>query len=216
VQTLRRIGLAGDADLHLLGGTEASGGTASGVRERLSRVTRLKPCKWCSELFQPTRLGQVVCSPKCAIPYQRMKQAKQEKREYRAKSIPLSKLKSSAQREFNHYVRERDILDGCISCHMPADYAGQWHAGHYRTTASAAHLRFNEDNCHKQCAQCNEHKSGNIVAYRPRLIAKIGAARVELLEDDNRVVKWEREELIAIRKEYLGKWKALVKAREAV
>lgn len=123
--------------------------------------------------------------------------------------MTLSKLKNLAQREVNRYVRERDRGLPCISCDVPVNYDGQWTAGHYRTTAAAPHLRFNLDNLAKQCGQCNYHKSGNIPAFRIGLIARIGLARVEALENDNSTKKWERDELIAIRKEYLGKWKAL-------
>jgi len=200
----------------------------------MNAVVKPKKCRVCRREFLPARPLQACCQYSCAITYARLggekRQSAATKRvrlaeaaeqkaarlELLRKSIPLSKLKSQAQHEFNRYVRERDFADGCISCHMPASYAGQWHAGHYRTTAAAAHLRYSEDNCHKQCAQCNDHKSGNIVAYRPRLIAKIGLARVELLEDDNRTVRWERDELIAIRKHYLNLWKTAKAAREAM
>jgi hypothetical protein len=40
---------------------------------------------------------------------------------------------------------------------------------------------FDEDNCHKQCSACNNHLSGNLTAYRPALIAKIGQARFDAL-----------------------------------
>jgi hypothetical protein len=43
-------------------------------------------------------------------------------------------------------------------------------------------LRFNTYNCHKQCAPCNNHLSGNLVEYRANLINKIGQARVDWLE----------------------------------
>jgi hypothetical protein len=175
----------------------------------------------------------MCCSPDCAITYSRtggekrqsaaqkrvqaaeLREKKTEKRERRISTMSLSKLKNLAQREVNRYVRERDRGLACISCDVPVNYDGQWTAGHYRTTAAAPHLRFNLDNLAKQCGQCNYHKSGNIPAFRLGLIARIGLARVELLEDDNRVVRWERDELIAIRKEYLGKWKLLKAPREA-
>ena len=59
-----------------------------------------------------------------------------------------------------------------------------WHAGHYRSIGAAAHLRFNEDNVHKQSGEQNVYKSGNIEAYRKNLIKKIGLERVEAPDRD--------------------------------
>lgn len=204
-------------------GSEVSG---DGVAE-VSRVTfKPRKCRACRRVFTPDRFGKVCCQPACAIVYMRMgganglqkatkKVQAAEKREIRAKLTSLSKLKNLAQREVNHYIRLRDHDLGCISCNAGPEYRGQWTAGHYRSRGAADHLRFNEDNLAKQCGQCNYHKSGNQVAFRAGLLARIGAARVELLEDDNRTIRWERDELNEIRKRYLGKWKALEAERGA-
>jgi len=187
-----------------------------------------KPCKVCGEKFTPISSLSVACSTTCARVYaaannrallERGRQVERaerqkEKRAWRKSSMSLSKLKNLAQREVNRYCRERDANDGCISCHMPASYTGQWHASHYRSRAAAPQLRFDEANIHKSCAQCNSYKSGNLVEYRPRLIAKIGLAEVERLENDNTVKRWTADELIEIRKTYHAKWRALVAARE--
>ena len=63
---------------------------------------------------------------------------------------------------------------------------------------------------HKQCNKnCNLSLSGNVGEYRPRLIAKIGLKRVEVLENDNAAKDWEREELEEIRKYYRGRIKEI-------
>jgi hypothetical protein len=138
---------------------------------------------------------------------------KRERRESLAKLKTISKFLQEAQREFNRWIRERDFGEPCISCGRIT--GAKVNAGHYRTTAAASHLRFNPDNVHLQCEHCNTHLSGNLIEYRKGLVAKIGAARVELLEDDNRSVKWTREELLALRREYTVKWRELRMAREA-
>lgn len=51
-------------------------------------------------------------------------------------------------------------------------------------------MRYDEDNCHRQCAQCNNYDSGNIVEYRINLILKIGEERVSAIERDNSVAKY--------------------------
>nr|DAL22037.1 MAG TPA_asm: NinG recombination protein [Caudoviricetes sp.] len=75
-------------------------------------------------------------------------------------------------------------------------------------------LRFNEDNCHRQCAPCNNHLSGNLTAYRPALIAKIGQSRFDALMGPHELPKWKRDDYIRIRDEYRAKLKEL-KQQEA-
>jgi hypothetical protein len=178
---------------------------------------KAKPCEVCPRLFVPERMGQKVCSPACA-----MKKVRQEKVEERAKvrtrkeaikTIP--ELIKEAQRAFNAFIRARDHLQPCISCDanppdLTALHAGR-DAGHYRSTGSASHLRFHEDNCHAQCVKCNQWGAGMAVDYRMRLIERIGAARVEALESNNTPHKWTREELIAIRDTYRAKLKEMRK-----
>lgn len=81
--------------------------------------------------------------------------------------------------------------------------------GHYRSTGSASHLRFNEDNVHRQLVYCNRYGAGRAVDYRLGLINRIGLQRVEALEADNQPHKWTREELIAIKEKYKQKLKEL-------
>lgn len=125
----------------------------------------------------------------------------------------LAKVTAETQREVNRYIRERDFGMPCISCDRRT--GSQMHAGHYRTTKAAPQLRFNHDNLWLQCEHCNTFLSGNIVEYRKRLIVRIGLERVEALENDNRIVRWDRDELIAIRKEHAALWRAAKAVREA-
>tara|TARA_R110000751_G_C13517498_1_gene452361 strand:- start:325 stop:573 length:249 start_codon:yes stop_codon:yes gene_type:complete len=63
-------------------------------------------------------------------------------------------------------------------------------------------LRYNEDNCHKQCQPCNTHLSGNLVEFRVNLIVKIGLDRVEWLEGPHDPIKYTIEDLQALLKKY--------------
>ena len=118
-----------------------------------------------------------------------------------------SLLTKKAQEAFNAYIRLRDVSLPCISCGR--FHTGQYHAGHYKSVGACRELRFDEDNCHKQCAPCNNHLSGNIVNYRPRLIDKIGIERVERLEQYNQPKKYTCEELREIAAIYKEKLKQL-------
>ena len=86
---------------------------------------------------------------------------------------------------------------------------GDWDAGHYRSTGSAPHMRFDEANCHAQLKQCNRYGGGRAVDYRIGLIARIGLDEVERIEADQTVRKWTIPELREIRDEYRRKAKAL-------
>jgi hypothetical protein len=94
----------------------------------------------------------------------------------------VSHWKKKAQKAFNEFIRLRDAHLPCVSCDKPYDWHGQWHAGHYKTTGARPDLRFNEDNCHKQCSVCNNHLSGNLANYRLELENRIGMDRLLALE----------------------------------
>lgn len=104
---------------------------------------------------------------------------REQKRNMNANDVALRK--KQAQTAFNAFIRARDINKGCISCDKTKDWTGQWHAGHFKTTKARPDIRFNEDNCHKQCSICNNHLSGNIGEYTPKLIERIGKERHEAL-----------------------------------
>jgi len=183
-------------------------------------VLRPKRCKHCDSWFTPDRPLQSVCSPMCAsrlVKAEKKEQAERDKaRKAALKRIP--DLIKEAQIAFNAYIRQRDRLQPCICCGRTEEMgyglsAHGWDAGHYRSTGSASHLRFNEDNCHRQLVVCNRHGAGRAVDYRIGLIQRIGLERVEALESNNNQHKWQREELIEIKETYKAKRKALEAAQ---
>lgn len=174
----------------------------------------------CRQWFKPSRPEQTVCSYSCACAYgkahtakvktkeerkQKRQAKKQQKaahaawRERKAAVKPLSHWMDMTQRAVNDLIRETALAngEGCISCGTRT--ATAWHAGHYRSTAAAGHLRFTRINIQLQCDVCNVHKSGNIELYRANLVKKVGEQSVIALEGDNRTHRWEREELATIR-----------------
>ena len=70
-------------------------------------------------------------------------------------------------------------------------------------------MRFVEDNAHGQCKYCNRHLSGNHVAYRAGLIARIGVTAVEFIEADATLRKYTKEGLIEIARHYKAEAKKL-------
>ena len=154
------------------------------------------------------------CSPECGYKIHTQTQDKKhrkEKMEYRLKTKKVSVWIAEAQTCINTYVRLRDYHDPCISCGfiVTKDYltGSGYHAGHFRSRGSAGHLRFNLHNIHKQCAECNIHKSGKVDDYRVRLIKKIGLDKVDALERNNAYRKIDREYCERIKKIFKEKTK---------
>ena len=148
-------------------------------------------CKACGAEFEKTyTTTQKVCNWQCAQKLGQEKVAKQiAKTDRRLQRAAKERLKTTsdwlkeAQYQFNKFIRLRDRKDPCISC---GTFTAKWDAGHYKSVGAYPELRFDEENCHKQCARCNQQMSGNIIEYRKNLINKIGIEAVERIEGPNR------------------------------
>lgn len=182
----------------------------------------------CGASFVPSRMGQAVCSPACALidgprhaPKARKALADIERKDIKVRK---EKLKTrgdhmrEAQQAFNAYIRARDQAAGhlCISSGKPLDWSGNAvDAGHYRSVGSAPHLRFDERNCHAQSKQDNRFLSGNAVDYRIGLIARIGQEAVDALEADQAPRKYSLEQIKGIKAYYRAKTRELKKGEAA-
>ncbi|MFS7357606.1 recombination protein NinG [Rahnella inusitata] len=200
----------------------------------MMKLPRSRNCKICKTRFKPATLYEWWCNEehkeelitKLATEArqkriqqqerQRKETTQQERRSLKIRKLavkPLSYFAKQAQTEFNAFIRERDADLPCISCGRFHD--GQYHAGHYRTVGANPELRFNEDNCHRQCAPCNNHLSGNIENYTPAIRAKIGEQAYQLLMGAHEPQRYRREDFERIRDEYKAKRKALKQLGEA-
>lgn len=180
----------------------------------------MKKCKTCRTEFAPTKPMQSVCSPSCALSLATSKRAKalkveqvKDKRETKQKLDKLKtlgQLTAEAQTAFNRYIRARDYGKPCISSGVAMDWNGNGvDAGHYRSRGSAPHLRFDERNVHAQSKHDNRYLSGNVTGYRVGLICRLGIAAVDALECDQTPRKYTKEQLIALKREYAAKARAL-------
>ena len=182
----------------------------------MSAILKKKPqrrCKICREKFTPAFDNIRWCCPEHGAQFgvqelerKREKQAsdkaKKDRIEWRKRKAavkPLSHWIQMTQRAYNDWRREHLLSLGysCISCGTGDSFS--WHAGHYRTTASAPQLRFTDDNVWLQCFSCNVHKSGNIEPYRIALVELISESRIQWLENNNEIHRYTREELEGIR-----------------
>ena len=197
-----------------------------------AKTPKPKKCKnpACGISFPPQRLGQAVCSPKCALAIAPANTEKARKaiaqRDRREIQVRKEKLKSradhlrEAQAAANEYVRLRDAHLPCISCDsMPNDNdlmtGSRWDAGHYRSVGACPELRFEPLNIHRQCVKCNRNLSGNAVEYRIRLVQRIGAETVAWLEGPHEPRKYTIEEIKTIKAEYRAKTRELKKGQAA-
>ena len=184
-------------------------------------------CRFCKSTFEAKNSLNRLCSPKCAYAWLMTEEGQKQHRKVKAKiqrekiNAKKEALKTKGdwtkelQKVFNEFIRLRDRDEECISCDASnATLAekwkgGKWDAGHYRSTGSAPHLRFNEANAAKQCKKCNNQLSGNIVEYRKKLIKRIGVEAVEALEANQEPLRLTVEDIKAMLKEYRAKVRQL-------
>ena len=156
--------------------------------------THLVKCKICGHQFTPKRFLQKHCDEhsygelaKFAKDQREVKEAKalakrhaKEKRDFYDNDITTRR--KAAKLACHAYIRKRDEHLPCICCNKPI--TGQAHAGHFIESGNYPFIRYNEDNIHRQRADCNTFKGGNSGDYEGNLRAKIGDERVDYLLDN--------------------------------
>lgn len=181
----------------------------------MAKGTKPKPkkCPICTTEYIPRSSLQKVChNYRCAMEFNRQvdeRNAAREKRKQehlqredlrqrREKLKGKSEWNREAQAAVNKFIFWRDYGDPCIACGKPLNYGvrgGAVDASHYRSRGAAPWLRFNVFNNNAGCVHCNRDLSGNLIPYRINLIEKFGLHRVERIEHDNTVRKFDIEYL---------------------
>lgn len=121
-------------------------------------------------------------------------------------------LVAKLDRVFSKYIRLRDVMPNgyfmCISCGQIKKYE-QGDCGHFFSRKHMA-TRFDEDNCHMECAACNRFSSDHLASYQVNLVRKIGQNRFEkLVWKHNSTKKWSDFELEAMINHYKKEAKRL-------
>jgi hypothetical protein len=155
-----------------------------------------KACAVCQKPFTPRLPLQRVCGFRCAkrVPVLE-KKAEREAVKERRKALETPKnLLPKAQKVVNKWCRFRDLLAGrsCISCGATyrTAFGGAFDAGHFRSVGSAGHMRFYTKQIRLQCVHCNRDLSGNTVEFRKGMVALLGRAEVERIEEMYWIQKW--------------------------
>lgn len=172
-----------------------------------------KKCPICTTEYIPRSSLQKVChNYKCAMEFNRQvdernvareirKQERLQRDDLRQRRERLkgkSEWNREAQAAVNKFIFWRDYGNPCIACGKPLNYGvrgGAVDASHYRSRGAAPWLRFNVFNNNAGCVHCNRDLSGNLIPYRINLIEKFGLHRVERIEHDNTVRKFDIEYL---------------------
>ena len=169
----------------------------------------MKKCKVCGAKYEPqyTTFQKTCNEMACILSWgkkerERKALAESRKKRRQIRDNDRSYWVKRAQTTFNKYIRTRDQGLPCISCDKVM--TGQIHAGHYKSVGAHPELRFEPLNCHAQCAQCNNWKSGNLTEYRANLVKKIGIEKVEWLEGPHDRKRHTIPELKLITDHYKG------------
>lgn len=179
----------------------------------------------CGSMFQPAREKQIAClADGCAqavgawIAADKAKTARKEEakldRARRESMKGAPELKREAQDAFNRYVRFRDAGKGCLVCGVTlvlGGFGGGFDAGHIRSRSNADNLRFDERNVHGQCKPCNAAGATKDWQMREAADRRLGHEVAAELYADNRVIKWQRDQLREIRDTYRAKARQLEK-----
>lgn len=209
------------------------------------KAPKPKKCKnpACGISFPPQRLGQAVCSPKCALAMApantekaRKAIAQSDRREIQVRKEALKSRSDhlkDAEKAVRDYRRtfELSIGSGCMSCGESQEsilaaqgwkVGGAFDAGHFMGKGARPELRLEPSNIWLQCKACNSGsymhaRKGYTVSqgFRTGLIARIGLEAVEALEADHEPRKHTVDELKAITAEYRAKTRELKKGQAA-
>lgn len=152
-------------------------------------------CKNCKTKFEPKYFLQKFClsTDECRTDAtnfaieQKEKNFKKDRvkdtKERKEALMSYSEWLNLFQVTFNTYIRMRDKGKPCVSCGCAVDNG---HASHMFSVGGNPNVRFNEDNVHLSCVECNLHLHGNLVEYTLRLPERIGKERFEKLVIDSK------------------------------
>lgn len=151
-------------------------------------MAKPKSCKNCKEKFTPEYNPlQFLCSPKCAIEYNKKAVERKEKDEWKVKKKEmveklktLSDYKAALEKEINAIVRLIDKGHECISGGFD-NYVV--HAGHLYSVGAFPSIRFNLLNIYAQSEHDNYHLHGNCAIYKERIVEIFGKAASDEIEN---------------------------------
>lgn len=123
------------------------------------------------------------------------------------KTETRSQVVKKLDKVFSEYIRRKDAVNGiatCVTCGDRKDWK-QLQNGHYMSRGHYG-TRWDETNCHVQCAACNVFKKGNYTEYALYMINRYGAEHLEELKRKAHTpTKFSTQELREMTELYRGK-----------
>lgn len=179
----------------------------------MNQKPRVKKCVECGSKFEQWNTLVRCCGVDCAIAHGKKEAPKQEKAKRRTalkafNDSDVNIWKRRAIATFNLFIRQRDASKPCVSCGVIVKES-MAHASHFKPANTYSYLRFDEFNVHKSCSKCNVFLSGNLDAYRIRIVERIGQEQLDRLDLPNKTKRWTIEELKEIVSTYKSKTKEL-------
>jgi NinG protein len=195
---------------------------------RLPKPKKPSRCAICRGDFIKRNMNHKLCGKEdCAIAFgeksheKSLRIAAKVERQSTNKRKDALKTRSdymkSAQTAWNSYVRWRDHGLPCVSCGVTITHKPGGHnvdCSHYRSVGSAPHMRFHLHNAAAACVRCNRDLSGNVVELRKGLVDRIGLAKVEVVECDNEVRKFDIDYLKRIKRIFTKKCNRIKKTNK--
>lgn len=119
-----------------------------------------------------------------------------EKKRLTKKVLGTQALIDRADTIFSVYIRQRD--NGvCITCGIKLPWQAM-QCGHF-ITRQAMLTRYDERNCHAQCADCNQYHGGQLGTYARKIEERYGEKVLdELRRKKNKVAKLTPSQLFTI------------------
>ena len=173
---------------------------------------KTRKCRYCKSVFSPITTLQKNCfEPSCVAEWineVKEKNWKRKKAKLKMDLMTIQDYVKLAQQVFNKFIRLRDAGNVCISC---GNKLGEkFDCGHFYSAGGHWSVRFDERNCSAQCVNCNQHKHGNLIAYRENLLKKIGIEEFENLSAEaTKTRKFTIDELKEIISTYKKKCKEI-------
>ena len=121
------------------------------------------------------------------------------------KSKSVAQIKRKLDKLFSIWIRNRGVTwkgeNVCFTCKKRAHWK-TLQAGHF-VARWDNNLRYDEENVHVQCMQCNVLKRGNMVVYAIEMRKKYGKGIIEKLYKRSQEPKnWKISELEDLIKKY--------------
>ena len=161
----------------------------------MAKKIKYRKCKICRENFipHPSMFLPPTCEKMdCRIEYSNKhltKKVKQVKKQaYREKKKfnwnDKTWLKATAQEDINKYARLRDRYENghrCCTC-PEKRLTRKMDGGHFLPTSGYSAIRYNTNQIHQQCVNCNRHNGGRREEYTEFMINKYGKEYTDSLK----------------------------------